>query len=58
MKKIDLHIHTIATEKDSNFIFDMEKMLLYVDISKLDVIAITNHNVFGLNVKNGGIKIP
>ena len=46
MKKIDLHIHTIATEKDSNFIFDMEKMLLYVDISKLDVIAITNHNVF------------
>lgn len=46
MKKIDLHIHTIATEKDSNFIFDMEKMLLYVDISKLDAIAITNHNVF------------
>ena len=29
MKKIDLHIHTIATEKDSNFIFDIEKMLYY-----------------------------
>lgn len=46
MKKIDLHIHTLATEKDSNFIFDLDKMLLYVQTSKLDAIAITNHNIF------------
>lgn len=46
MKKIDLHIHTLATEKDSDFIFDLDKMLLYVQTSKLDAIAITNHNIF------------
>lgn len=46
MKKIDLHIHTIATDKDSDFTFDIDKMQLYVQISKLDAIAITNHNMF------------
>lgn len=46
MKKIDLHIHTIATKKDSDFTFDISKMQLYVQISKIDAIAITNHNTF------------
>lgn len=46
MKKVDLHIHTIATEKDADFVFDIDKMQLYVQISKLDAIAITNHNMF------------
>lgn len=46
MKKVDLHIHTIATNKDADFTFDMDKMQLYVQISKLDAIAITNHNMF------------
>lgn len=46
MKKIDLHIHTIETTKDTNFTFDLDKMQLYIQISKLDAIAITNHNMF------------
>lgn len=46
MKKVDLHIHTIATDKDVDFTFDLDKMQLYVQISKLDAIAITNHNMF------------
>lgn len=46
MKKVDLHVHTIATQKDSDFVFDLDKILLYVEISKLDAIAITNHNIF------------
>ena len=46
MKKIDLHVHTMATSKDSDFVFDIDKMQLYVQISKLDAIAITNHNMF------------
>lgn len=46
MKKVDLHIHTIATDKDVDFTFDMDKIQLYVQISKLDAIAITNHNMF------------
>ena len=33
MKKIDLHVHTIATSKDSDFVFDIDKMQLYVQIS-------------------------
>ena len=46
MKKVDLHVHTIATQKDSDFVFDLDKILLYVETSKLDAIAITNHNIF------------
>ena len=46
MKKVDLHVHTIATEKDADFVFDIDKLQLYVQISKLDAIAITNHNTF------------
>ena len=46
MKKIDLHIHTVATERDSNFTFCMETLIGYVQTAKLDAIAITNHNTF------------
>ncbi len=46
MKKIDLHIHTVATDRDSNFTFCMDTLRDYVLKSKLDAIAITNHNTF------------
>lgn len=46
MKKCDLHIHTIPTGKDRPFTFDMDVLREYVCKQQLDVIAITNHNVF------------
>lgn len=46
MKKVDLHIHTISTVKDYSFNFDMDSLVKYVQSQKIDVIAITNHNVF------------
>lgn len=46
MKKLDLHIHTKPSISDSHFEFDMEKLKEYVNEFKLDVIAITNHNIF------------
>ncbi|MDO7786564.1 histidinol-phosphatase [Desulforamulus aquiferis] len=52
MKKIDLHIHTIATISDSAFTFNIEKLKYYVESMKIDCIAITNHNVFDLEQFN------
>ncbi len=49
MKKIDLHIHTINTSKDNGFVFDIEYLKKYVKDSKIDAIAITNHNIFDKN---------
>lgn len=46
MKKIDLHIHTVATDRDSQFTFCMETLKRYVQTAKLDAIAITNHDTF------------
>lgn len=46
MRKIDLHIHTLATESDNAFNFSLDKLVDYVRRSKLDAIAITNHNIF------------
>ena len=46
MKKIDFHIHTVSTISDSEFSFSLEKMKEYIDVVKLDAIAITNHDVF------------
>lgn len=46
MKKVDLHIHTIASVSDNPFDFSEEKLLEYIDYAKLDCIAITNHNLF------------
>lgn len=48
MKKIDLHIHTIKTQSDPEFSFSLETLNRYVKEKKLDVIAITNHNLFDL----------
>ena len=44
--KIDLHIHTVATPCDPDFTFDLAKLVEYVNTRAIDVIGITNHNVF------------
>ena len=46
MRKVDCHIHTIPTVSDENFDFDIDKLKEYVEISELDCISITNHNMF------------
>lgn len=62
MKKIDFHIHTKKSISDKEFEFDIEKLKEYVEIAKLDAIAITNHNLFDKNQfdeikENLGIKV-
>ncbi|GAA4424252.1 histidinol-phosphatase [Bremerella cremea] len=49
MKKIDLHIHTVATVSDSAFEFSLEVFKNYVSQSQIDAVAITNHNHFDLS---------
>ncbi|MFD2165182.1 histidinol phosphatase [Thalassotalea euphylliae] len=46
MKKIDLHLHTVATPSDSKFEFSIDTLEKYVHNASLDCIAITNHNIF------------
>jgi len=46
MKKIDLHIHTISTRSDSDFVFSLDTFKRYVETAQLDAVAVTNHNVF------------
>jgi hypothetical protein len=46
MKKIDLHVHTLATALDSPFTFCLPTLKDYVERARLDAIAITNHNIF------------
>ena len=46
MKRCDLHIHTVATVSDRIFEFDKDVLVDYVEKTGLDVIAITNHNMF------------
>lgn len=48
MKKIDFHLHTIATDSDVYFEFSLQSLSHYVERSKLDAIAITNHDMFDL----------
>lgn len=48
MKRIDLHIHTVATQSDSKFTFSLETFVKYVTTAKLDAVAVTNHNLFDL----------
>lgn len=42
----DLHIHTLATEWDENFEFNIEQLKRHISNCDLNAIAITNHNVF------------
>lgn len=46
MKKIDFHVHTLATCWDSPFVFSLENLRRYVSNTGLDAIAVTNHNLF------------
>lgn len=46
MKKLDLHIHTVATPSDPTFIFSMDTLKKYISCRDIDAIAITNHNIF------------
>lgn len=49
MKKIDLHIHTnAAVGQDAHFVFDITMFQKYVDDLSIDIVAITNHNLFDL----------
>jgi len=50
MKKIDLHIHTKWTKLDPKpkFEFSQEALDKHVDDNGLDIIAITNHNIFDM----------
>jgi len=49
MKKIDLHIHTKASQYcDNTFDFCLPKLEEYVKKLSIDCIAITNHNLFDL----------
>lgn len=49
VKRIDFHIHTVPSIKDSHFNFSIEWLKAYVDKTKLDAIAITNHDLFNKN---------
>lgn len=46
VKKIDFHIHTISSHKDYQFNYSSDWLKKYVAESKLDAIAITNHDIF------------
>ena len=46
MKRCDLHIHTVPSVSDRNFTYSKDVLQDYVARTKLDVIAITNHNLF------------
>jgi predicted metal-dependent phosphoesterase TrpH len=46
LRKLDLHIHTVATKKDSHFDFSLQNLKRYVSEAQLDAIAVTNHDVF------------
>jgi ABC-type dipeptide/oligopeptide/nickel transport system ATPase component len=48
MKKIDLHVHTKSTASDRPFVFDLNRLMGYVQTRSVDCIAITNHNEFDL----------
>lgn len=49
MKKIDLHIHTVATVSDAKFDFSIDTFKRYVVEARLDAVAVTNHDVFDIH---------
>lgn len=53
MKKIDLHLHTKASQySDSVYDFSLPKLKEYVEKLSIDCIAVTNHNLFDLGQFN------
>lgn len=56
MKRCDLHIHTVPSISDRLFVYDKDVLVDYVVKTGLNVIAITNHNLFEyaqfLEIKN------
>ena len=46
MKKIDLHVHTVPTISDSQFVFSLDVFKRYVSEAKLEAVAVTNHDLF------------
>lgn len=46
MKRGDFHIHTVKSISDREFVFDKDVLVDYVEKTGLDLIAITNHNLF------------
>ena len=40
MKKIDLHIHTVATFRDAPFTFSLDTFERYVEEAKLHAVAV------------------
>ena len=48
-KKIDFHIHTVASVKDNKFTYSPRWIQEYVKIANLDAISITNHDLFDLD---------
>lgn len=49
MKKIDLHIHTLPSDYEREFTFSIDTLKKYVELTELDIIAVTNHNFFDKN---------
>lgn len=49
MKKCDLHIHTVKGVSDREFEFSMNVLKDYVEKMHINVIAITNHDLFDYN---------
>ena len=48
MKKLDLHVHTVSTISDHQFVFSLQRLKEYVRSLSIDGIAITNHNCFDI----------
>lgn len=46
MRKIDFHLHTVASPLDAEFEFCQSKLDEYINGAGLECIAITNHNLF------------
>ena len=46
MKKIDLHIHTVPSINDSQFVFSLDTFKRYIAEAHLDAVAVTNHDLF------------
>lgn len=46
MIRVDFHIHTLSTDWDEPFSFNMDQLISHAQDQALNAIAITNHNTF------------